>query len=250
MYDKEGFNEMLCQSILNFLTEHSAPPSPRYNKDMFTKKFITPLLSPFLKETKYFKLFGNDEHSEGSKERRGAHGRVPDGGVKVVYKEHGQQILLMEIKSPKVISEDKIYHPDFTKLANLMKDEVDLMLSKDFPEDTPVFGILVGGHNGRVFVMDLVYTKIYRLFEIGSFLIPHNPKDLNRLDDVFDTMVKLNALMGASAAKCLKVLQVKSSPGTPPRRRQLYMKHKSSAIVQWLEYRKTIFKCLSYYVYY
>ncbi|KAG1056797.1 hypothetical protein G6F43_001345 [Rhizopus delemar] len=156
MYDKEGFNEMLCQSILNFLTEHSAPPSPRYNKDMFTKKFITPLLSPFLKETKYFKLFGNDEHSEGSKERRGAHGRVPDRGFKVVYKEHGQQILLMEIKSPKVISEDKIYHPDFTKLANLMKDEVDLMLSKDFPEDTPVFGILVGGHNGRVFVMDLI----------------------------------------------------------------------------------------------
>jgi hypothetical protein len=36
---------------------------------------------------------------------------------------------------------------DFTKLGNLMKDEVDLMLKKDFPEDTPVFGILVGGNN-------------------------------------------------------------------------------------------------------
>lgn len=34
--------------------------------------------------------------------------------------------------------------------------------------------------------------------------------------------------MGASAAKCLKVLQVKSSPGTPPRRRQLYVKSFSS----------------------
>ncbi|KAG1137338.1 hypothetical protein G6F38_011386 [Rhizopus arrhizus] len=218
MYDEEGFNEMLCQSIINFLTEHSAPLSPSYNEDMFTKKFITPLLSPFLKETKYFKLFGNDEHSEGSKERRGKHGRIPDGGLKVVYKEHEQQILLMEIKSPKVINEDRIYHPDFTKLANLMKDEVDLMLSKDFPEDTPVFGVLLGGHYGRVFVMDLVYTKIYRLFEIGSFLLPHNTKDLNRLDDVFDTMVKLNVLMGDSAAKCLKVLQTKSSPVTPPRR--------------------------------
>ncbi|KAG0890734.1 hypothetical protein G6F34_012273 [Rhizopus arrhizus] len=186
----------LRSNIEEFLTEHSVPFSPRYNKDMFTKKFITPLLSPFLKETKYFKLFGNDEHSEGSKERRGEHGRIPDGGLKVVYKEYEQQILLMEIKSPKVINEDRIYHPDFTKLANLMKDEVDLMLNKDFPEDTPVFGVLLEGHYGRVLVMDLVYTKIHRLFEIGSFLLPHNTKDLNRLDDVFDTMVKSNEKKG------------------------------------------------------
>lgn len=52
--------------------------------------------------------------------------------------------------------------------------------------------------------MDLVYTKIYRLFEIGSFLIPHNPKDLNRLDDVFDTMVKLNVMsVSLSYTKCI-----------------------------------------------
>lgn len=44
-------------------------------------------------------------------------------------------------------SEDKIHHPDFTKLANLIKDEVDLMLKNFFPEDTTVFGLLVGGNN-------------------------------------------------------------------------------------------------------
>ncbi|KAG1043407.1 hypothetical protein G6F43_011657 [Rhizopus delemar] len=57
-------------------------------------------------------------------------------------------------------SEDKIHHPDFTKLANLMKDEVNLMLKNFFPEDTPVFGLLVGGLRATVFVMDLVYTKL------------------------------------------------------------------------------------------
>ncbi|KAG1053922.1 hypothetical protein G6F43_004028 [Rhizopus delemar] len=46
----------------------------------------------------------------------------------------------MEIKSPSVVSEDQVHHPDFTKQGNLMKDEVDLMLKRDFPEDTPVFG--------------------------------------------------------------------------------------------------------------
>lgn len=87
----------------------------------------------------------------------------------------------LEIKSPNVVPEDQTYHPDFTKLGNLMKDEIDLMLKKDFPEDTPVFGILVGGnlkfirksckestkvmtsiigHHANVFAMDLIYTKV------------------------------------------------------------------------------------------
>jgi hypothetical protein len=67
--------------------------------------------------------------------------------LEVVYKEHEQQILYIEIKSPNVVLEDQTHHLYFTKLGNLMKDEVDLMLKKDFPEDTPVFGVLVGGNN-------------------------------------------------------------------------------------------------------
>ncbi len=43
--------------------------------------------------------------------------------------------------------------------------------------------------------MDLVYTKVYRLFEIGSFFFPRNAQGLNRLDDVFDIMTKLNAIL-------------------------------------------------------
>ncbi|CAO3673809.1 unnamed protein product [Rhizopus stolonifer] len=194
MFDEEGVKECMCQAIINFLNENGSSTSPRCKEDLFTKKFVTPLFSPFLKESKYLKQFGNDEESEGSKERRGARGRISDGGIKVMYKEHEQQLLHLEIKSPYVVPEGQIHHPDFTKLGNLMKDEVDLMLKKDFPEDTPVFGILVGGHHARVFAMDLVYTKIYRLFEIGSFLLPQNPRDLNRLDDVFDTMAQLNVL--------------------------------------------------------
>jgi hypothetical protein len=53
----------------------------------------------------------------------------------------------MEIKCPKIVPEDQVYHPDFTKLAYLLKNEIDLMLKKYFPEDVLVFGILVGGSN-------------------------------------------------------------------------------------------------------
>ncbi|KAL0078813.1 hypothetical protein J3Q64DRAFT_1622522, partial [Phycomyces blakesleeanus] len=97
--------------------------------------------------TIYSLFLSNADESNGSKERRGIHGRKSDGGLKIVYKEHEQQILHMEIKSPNVVSEDQAFHPDFTKLGNLRKDEVNLMLKREFPENTTVFGILVGGNN-------------------------------------------------------------------------------------------------------
>ncbi|KAI8970493.1 hypothetical protein BDF20DRAFT_891656 [Mycotypha africana] len=223
MFDVEGMEEKMCQSIVNFLNECCFPFSSRFKEDIFNKKVVTPLLSPFLRENKYLKQFGNDDESNGSKGRRGTHGRKSDGGLKVVYKEHEQHILHIEVKSPTVISEDQVHHPDFTKLANLMKDEVDLMLKRNFPEDTPVFGILVGGYHATVYVMDLMHTKVYRLFEIGSFFFPHNALDLNRLDDMFDTMIKVNVLMSKSVKRCLKAFRSKSSSGSVPTRRQLYV---------------------------
>ncbi|RCH78167.1 hypothetical protein CU098_001268, partial [Rhizopus stolonifer] len=146
-FQVKELRKMYKPPLLLSLNESCSPLSSRWNEDIFTKKFVTPLLSPFLRENKYVKQFGNDEESNGSKERRGTYGRKSDGGLKIVYKEHSQQVLHMEIKSPSIVSENQVHHPDFIKLGNLMKDEVDLMLKRDFPEDTPVFGILVGGNN-------------------------------------------------------------------------------------------------------
>ncbi|KAI9024466.1 hypothetical protein CLU79DRAFT_747311 [Phycomyces nitens] len=87
LYDEEGPKEKCCQAIFNFLICHIHPSSSNYNEDIFTKKFVTPLLSPFFEETKYLKQFGNDEESEGSKERRGKFGRRSDRGLKIVSKE-------------------------------------------------------------------------------------------------------------------------------------------------------------------
>ncbi|KAI9486817.1 MAG: hypothetical protein EXX96DRAFT_646568 [Benjaminiella poitrasii] len=223
IFEEEGDKEQMCQAIINFLNKHDSPLPSHYNEDIFTKKYITPLISPFLGESKCLKLFGNDEESKGSKKRRGSHGRKSDGGLKVVYKEHEQIILHMEIKGPNIMPEDKAHHPDFTKLANLMKDEVDLMLKNSFPEDTPVFGPLIGGRRATVPAMDLVYTRVYRLFEVGSFYIPHSAQDLARLDELIDSMIKLKALTKCSMEKCLKALKMKDSPGSPPRRRHLYV---------------------------
>jgi hypothetical protein len=87
----------------------------------------------------------NDEEAGGSKSRRNNQGRKSDGGFKVVYKNLEQQLFQTEIKNPRVINEGEVYHPDFVKLCNLLKDEIDLLLTKNCPFEIPVFGALVGG---------------------------------------------------------------------------------------------------------
>lgn len=91
-------------------------------------------------------MHSNDEVAEGSKDRRGTYGRNSDGGLKVVYRSEEQQVLHIEIKSPSVVLEDQVYHPDFARLAKIMKDQINRMLKKDFAEDILVFGIVVGGN--------------------------------------------------------------------------------------------------------
>ncbi|KAI8346781.1 hypothetical protein BD560DRAFT_314320, partial [Blakeslea trispora] len=75
------------------------------------------------KQTVNFKtlLFSNDEESVRSNERKGNHGRKPDDGLRVVFKEHQQHIMHMKIKSQSVVLEDQVHHVGFAKLTNLMK---------------------------------------------------------------------------------------------------------------------------------
>jgi hypothetical protein len=62
---------------------------------------------------------------------------------KVVVDQNNQSIFFLEIKSKEQC--DIMAHPDFTKLANLMKDEIDRLLFKNSPVDIPIYGMLVGG---------------------------------------------------------------------------------------------------------
>lgn len=43
------------------------------------------------------------------------------------------------------MTEDNIYHPDFLKLCNLMKDEINHLLKKNCSQEIPIFGDQVGG---------------------------------------------------------------------------------------------------------
>ncbi|KAG0928513.1 hypothetical protein G6F57_013363 [Rhizopus arrhizus] len=62
---------------------------------------------------------------------------------------------------PKAMDEDDIYHPDFVKLANMMKDKINCMLLKDSLDEIPVYSILIGSYNVMVYALDLVHTHVY-----------------------------------------------------------------------------------------
>lgn len=138
--------------------------------------------------------------------RREGEGLKSDYGLKTVYKDFEHHLLHVEIKGSNYIKDNNAHHPDFLKLCNILKDEIDLLLIEDCHEEIPVFGILIGGeikkkvsvkwilltwYGATIYVMDLVYTHLYRLYEIGPFHIPCSINDLSRLDRAFDSLVTL-----------------------------------------------------------
>lgn len=92
-----------------------------------------------------YKTFRNRDESRGSRIRRDGEGPKSDYGLKVVYKDFEHHLLHIEIKGPNQVKEVSSHHPDFYKLANMMKDEIDLLLREDCPYNIPVFGVLIGG---------------------------------------------------------------------------------------------------------
>ncbi|CAO3612729.1 unnamed protein product [Mucor hiemalis] len=80
------------------------------------------------------------------------------------------------------LSQKDIQKPVLIKLANIMKDELDLM---DMIEEKKVYGLLVEGFRCQLFVMDLSYYKVYRFFMIDQFYLPRDLFDLHTLAPCF-----------------------------------------------------------------
>lgn len=96
---------------------------------------------------------GTDE-SLGSKLRRGKYGRIPDLSVRLDLDDDNKVMLFAcEIKTPEhmnTIKPEEHESPDFIKLCNIMKDELDFMNS---PEIAPIYGLLVEGNEQNVIHM-------------------------------------------------------------------------------------------------
>ncbi|KAI9485762.1 MAG: hypothetical protein EXX96DRAFT_534094 [Benjaminiella poitrasii] len=166
----------------------------------------------------------NINESRGSRIRREGEGLKSDCGLKIAYKDFKYHLLHVEIKGSNCIKDSSAHHPNFLKLFNILKDEIDLLLMEDCLEEIRVFGILIGSYSATVYVMDLGYTHLYRLYEIGSFHIPCSITDLSRLDCAFDSLITLMELYNKSSGQCLEFMKKEMYTRHSPRRRSLSIK--------------------------
>lgn len=70
-----------------------------------------------------------------------------------------------------------------------MKDELDKMNKEGIIKDKVVYDLLVEGLKCRLFVMDLKYLKLYRLFMISQFYLPRDFYDFGNLVSCFKRLV-------------------------------------------------------------
>lgn len=91
-------------------------------------------------------LYRSTDESIGSKERRGKVGRIPDLSLLVKSDDNTAIPFICEVKTPshmKKLQMNRCQNPDFIKLCNLMKDELDHMGNI---EGKVVYGLLVEGN--------------------------------------------------------------------------------------------------------
>lgn len=153
------------------------------------------------------------DESIGSKERRKSlKGRIPDLSVQVEFDNYSALPFVCEVKSPQFITglkKSENQHPDFIKLCNIMKDELDRMC---FVTNKVVYGLLVEGkthilvydlyakpssflykgYKCRLFAMDLKYYKLYRLYMISQFYLPRDKYDLGVIVSCFSRLENLH----------------------------------------------------------
>ncbi|CAO3639621.1 unnamed protein product [Mucor hiemalis] len=81
----------------------------------------------------------------------------------------------------------------------MMKDELDCSRL----EEKEVYGLLVEGFKCQLFVMDLSFHKVYRLYMIKQFYFPHNLYDLHALVPCFRSLDSLERIMARTTDKIL-----------------------------------------------
>ncbi|KAG0162589.1 hypothetical protein DFQ30_001683 [Apophysomyces sp. BC1015] len=176
------------------------------NEDTFVMNVIRPAFIPFLQETRFIKRNGCDARLDSSKRRRILNGesrtsRFADLSMKYQYGDLEELLLAIEVKPPKKLR--KMRRPDFTKLANEMKDSIDKMIGDGLnSSEITCLGILVEGHKCTLLVMDLRFHFVYRLFPVSVFHLPQDHNDFWRLVDVYEALDTAKDLLLQTGRTC------------------------------------------------
>ncbi|KAG2234120.1 hypothetical protein INT48_000297 [Thamnidium elegans] len=156
MNENEESKKIVARTLLCLIQKMKTCCLEELKEPLFCSFVVENLVTPFLcLGDDYVKLLGSTDESLGSKERRsGMKGRIPDLSVQVEFNNYSALPFLCEVKSPQSIvdlKKSENQHPDFIKLCNIMKDELDRMC---FVTNKVVYGLLVEG-KARILVLQV-----------------------------------------------------------------------------------------------
>ncbi|CAJ0749640.1 12099_t:CDS:2, partial [Entrophospora sp. SA101] len=105
---------------------------------------------------------------------------------------------------------------DLVDLAVMMKDSLDMAYLKyRFELDLTVFGIHGFGYNVRIYVMDLVYDGIYRMYLLGEFELPRSNLSLSLVEYCICEMKNLKDLVDENIKRVPPFLLLQTGDQTP-----------------------------------
>ncbi|CAG8812737.1 10785_t:CDS:2, partial [Gigaspora margarita] len=148
--DKESDNIIfdVFYNVLNMYTLSGTMED--LNEDSFVHKVLSPIISPFFKDSFEFSSVWANETLDSSAYRKkkfdpSLEGREPDFAVYTSTNQEKENLLIVEVKSPKRVSSNKDKLNDLIKIGNGLKDCIDKMIDDGINDNVPVCGILVEG---------------------------------------------------------------------------------------------------------
>ncbi|KAF0509348.1 hypothetical protein F8M41_018588 [Gigaspora margarita] len=120
------------------------------NEDSFVHKVLSPIISPFFKDSFEFSSVWANETLDSSAYRKKSfdpslEGREPDFAVYTYANQEKENLLIVEVKSSKRASSNKEKLNDLIIIGNGLKDCIDKMIGDGIDDNVPVCGILVEG---------------------------------------------------------------------------------------------------------
>ncbi|KAL9550104.1 hypothetical protein MBANPS3_004891 [Mucor bainieri] len=138
--------KLIAKTVLDLIQKFRKTNATEMKEPLFCSFLVESIVTPFLcLDEDCLTLLGNTDESPGSKMRRQQGGRRPDLSVAAEFNNQSAMPFVCEVKSTQFMNslkptDDK--HPDFIKLCNLMKDELDRIIAVD---EKVVYGLLVEG---------------------------------------------------------------------------------------------------------
>ncbi|CAG8616168.1 1962_t:CDS:10 [Funneliformis mosseae] len=202
------------------------------HEDSFAHKVLSPVISPFFKDSLEISSVWANEILDSSAHRKkrfdpSLEGRKPDFELHISMNQRKENLLVLEIKPTNHARPNKDTLNDLVKLANELKDCIDKIINDGISDNVTVCGILVEGCKCTFYIMDLQYDALYRMIQLGVFYLPRDRHDFCVINNALEVLLHAQDIVKQSATYCLAHLRGQHSSSSQTSLNRKLMQRKS-----------------------